>query len=147
MSASNVQKFLYHDCGLKGLSGISNDMRELQDSEDPRAKFATEYFVYRIGLSAGMLAAALQGVDAFIFTAGIGENSPRIRARVAEKLGWLGVTLDAAENDRNAQRISATNSRIPLYVVPTDEELMIAQHTLSVLMNRQSPSSKRERVS
>jgi len=93
MSASNVQNFLYRDCGLKGLSGISNDMRELEASEDPHAILAIEYFVHRIGLNAGMLAAALQGIDAFVFTAGIGENAARIRARIAEKLAWLGVVL------------------------------------------------------
>src|SRR6187551_1331373 len=91
MSASNVQNFLYRDCGLKGLSGISNDMRELEASEDPKAKLAVDYFVYRIGLNAGMLAAALQGLDGFVFTAGIGENSARIRASIVEQLAWLGV--------------------------------------------------------
>ena len=147
MSASNVQNFLYRDCGLKGLSGVSNDMRELETSADPRAAFAIDYFVYRIGLNAGMLAAALQGLDAFVFTAGIGENSVSIRARIAEKLLWLGVALDPAENARHASSISRPDSRIPVYVVPTDEELMIAQHTLGLLMNRQSPNQKRERGS
>jgi acetate kinase len=147
MSASSVQNFLYRDCGLKGLSGVSNDMRELETSSDPRAAFAIDYFVYRIGLNAGMLAAALQGLDAFVFTAGIGENSVTIRARIAEKLAWLGVALDPAENARHASRISQSDSRIPVYVVPTDEELMIAQHTLALLMNRQPPNQKRERVS
>jgi acetate kinase len=143
MSASCVQNFLYRDCGLKGLSGISNDMRELEASEDPKAKLAIDYFVYRIGLNAGMLAAALQGLDAFVFTAGIGENSVHIRARVADQLGWLGVTLDEAENSRHARLISGSDSRIPVYVIPTDEELMIAQHTLSLLLNRPSPSATR----
>jgi acetate kinase len=147
MSASEVQNFLYRDCGLKGLSGVSNDMRELETSGDPRAAFAIDYFVYRIGLNAGMLSAALQGIDGFVFTAGIGENSVSIRARIAEKLGWLGVTLDTGENARHATRISRSDSRIPVYVVPTDEELMIAQHTLALLMNRHSPNQKRERVS
>jgi acetate kinase len=147
MSASNVQNLLYRDCGLKGLSGVSNDMRELEASEDPRAKLAIDYFVYRIGLNAGMLAAALQGLDAFIFTAGIGENSAGIRARVVQQLGWLGVTLDPAENSRHARLISRSDSLIPVYVVPTDEELMIAQHTLSHLMNRPSPNTRKERVS
>ena len=86
--------------------------------------------MYRIGLNAGMLAAALQGLDAFVFTAGIGENSALIRARIAERLAWLGVTLDPAENARHAPQISRSDSRIPVYVVPTDEELMIAQHTI-----------------
>jgi acetate kinase len=147
MSASNVQNFLYRDCGLKGLSGISNDMRELETSEDPNAKLAVEYFVYRVGLNAGMLAAALQGLDACVFTAGIGENSVRIRARIADQLGWLGVTLDEAENSRHARLISRSDSRIPVYVIPTDEELMIAQHTLSLLVNTPSSSARRERVS
>src|SRR5205807_1073810 len=95
MSAKEVQDLLYRDCGLKGLSGISNDMRELEASASPAAALAIDYFVYRIALNAGMLAAALNGLDAFIFTAGIGENSPTIRARVAEKLEWLGVSFDA----------------------------------------------------
>ncbi|MET4017844.1 acetate kinase [Bradyrhizobium barranii] len=147
MSASNVQNFLYRDCGLKGLSGVSNDMRELEESADPKAKLAVDYFVYRIGLNAGMLAAALQGLDAFVFTAGIGENSANIRARVVEQLGWLGGTLDPVENSRNSRLISRSDSRIPVYVVPTDEELMIAQHTLSLLMNGQSTNPRQERVS
>jgi acetate kinase len=147
MSASNAQNFLYRDCGLKGLSGISNDMRELEASEDPKAKLAVAYFVYRIGLNAGMLAAALQGLDAFVFTAGIGENSVRIRARIADQLRWLGVTLDEAENSRHARLISGSDSRIPVYVIPTDEELMIAQHTLSLLLNTPSASARHERVS
>jgi acetate kinase len=108
---------------------------------------AIDYFVYRIGLNAGMLAAALEGLDAFVFTAGIGENSVSIRARVAERLGWLGVAIDAVENARHARLISRPDSRIPVFVVPTDEELMIAQHTLSLLMNTPSTNPKHERVS
>ena len=136
MDAKSVQDLLYRDSGLKGLSGISNDMRELQSSNEPRAKLAVDYFVYRVGLHAGMLAAALGGVDAFVFTAGIGENSPAIRARIAEKLVWLGAELDPAANTSNAVRISGPQSRLPLYVVPTDEELMIARHTLSLVSER-----------
>ncbi|MGY2847686.1 acetate kinase [Bradyrhizobium sp. USDA 4509] len=147
MSASKVQDFLYRDCGLKGLSGVSNDMRELETSGDPQAAFAIDYFVYRVGLNAGMLAAALEGLDGFVFTAGIGENSVSIRARIAERLSWLGIALDPAENARHATRISGPESRIPVFVVPTDEELMIAQHTLTLLMNQPSPNPKRERVS
>jgi acetate kinase len=148
MSPAEVQDFLYRDCGLKGLSGVSNDMRELQTSGDLRAAFAVDYFVYRVALHAGMLAAALQGVDAFVFTAGIGENSAGIRARIAERLGWLGVSLDAAENARHSRLISRADSRIPVYIVPTDEELMIAEHTLSLLWSRNSsPTFKRERAS
>jgi acetate kinase len=148
MSAAEVQDFLYRDCGLKGLSGVSNDMRELQNSSDPNAAFAVDYFVYRVAMQAGMLAAALQGLDGFVFTAGIGENSVGIRARIAERLEWLGVLLDPVENARRAPRISRADSQIPVYVVPTDEELMIAQHTLSLLWNRHSSSRpKRERAS
>ena len=135
MSPSAAQDFLYRDCGLKGLSGVSNDMRELQASDDPNASFAVEYFVYRAALNAGMLAAALQGIDGFVFTAGIGENSESIRARIAERLGWLGIVLDPAENARHALRISRPDTT-PVYVVPTDEELMIAQHTLALLWSR-----------
>jgi acetate kinase len=147
MSPSKVQDFLYRNCGLKGLSGVSNDMRELEASADAKAKLAIDYFVYRIGLNAGMLAAALQGLDAFVFTAGIGENSAGIRARVIDQLAWLGVTIDPAENSRHAHRVSGSDSRIPVYVVPTDEELMIAQHTLSLLLNRPSSNLRQERVS
>jgi acetate kinase len=133
MSAASVQDFLYRECGLKGLSGISNDVRELQSSNDPRAAFALDYFCYRVGLHAGMLAAALGGLDAFVFTAGIGENSALIRARVAGSLAWLGAILDREANASNALRISPPGSRVALYVIPTDEELMIARHTLAAL--------------
>jgi len=147
MTVSTVQDFLYRDCGLKGLSGISNDMRELQESSDPRAAFAIDYFVYRIGLSTGMLAAALQGLDGFVFTAGIGENSAVTRGRVADRLSWLGITLDAGLNASNAGKISASDSRIPVYVIPTDEELMIAQHTLALVVKSKTPGQARERMS
>jgi acetate kinase len=147
MSAGEVQNFLYRECGLKGLSGISNDMRELQGNSDPRAVFAVDYFVYRVGLNAGMLAAALQGIDGFVFTAGIGENSPQIRAAVANKLAWLGISLDTAANAENKLLISRRDSRLPLYVIPTDEELMIARHTWSVLSHQSDKSVKYERVS
>jgi len=146
MSPAEVQDFLYRDCGLKGLSGISNDMRELQTSTDPNAAFAVEYFVYRAALNTGMLAAALQGVDALVFTAGIGENSDSIRARIAARLGWLNIALDPAENSRHALRISRPDTT-PVYVVPTDEELMIAQHTLSLLWSQRPSTQARERAS
>jgi acetate kinase len=146
MPPAKVQDFLYRDCGLKGLSGVSNDMRELQESTDPKARLAVDHFVYRVGVNAGMLAAALQGLDAFVFTAGIGENSASIRARVVEQLGWFGVKLDAAENARHAQKISQAGSAVPVYVIPTDEELMIAQHTLALLMNGHS-HNRAEKVS
>ena len=128
-----VQDLLYRESGLKGLSGISNDMRELQSSAEPRARLAVDYFVYRVGLHAGMLAASLGGLDAFVFTAGIGENSPMIRARIAEKLAWLGVAFDPAANAAGGPMISRPQSPVVAYVVPTDEELMIARHTLALL--------------
>ena len=146
MPAADVQNLLYRDCGLKGLSGVSNDMRELQSSSDSKAGFAVDYFVYRAALNAGMLAAALQGVDALVFTGGIGENSDSVRARVAERLGWLGIALDPAANARHAQLISRPGTT-PVYVVPTDEELMIAQHTLSLLWNRNPSAQPEERAS
>src|ERR1700744_6029425 len=113
-------------------------MRELEASDDPGAVLAVEYFVYRVALNAGMLAAALQGIDGFVFTAGIGENSARIRSRIGERLAWLGVVLDPAANATHALQISSGNGRVPVYVIPTDEELMIAQHTLSLLDQRAS---------
>jgi acetate kinase len=145
MTAAEVQKLLYNECGLKGLSGVSNDVRELEASSDPKAGFALEYFIYRVGLSAGTLAAALGGLDAFVFTAGIGENSPSMRARIAAKLAWLGCELDVGANNENASLISTPKSHVPIYVVPTDEELMIARHTLSVLLKAKS-GSKPERT-
>jgi acetate kinase len=146
MSPADIQNLLYRDCGLKGLSGISNDMRELQDSNEARAKLAVEYFVYRVGLNAGMLAAAMSGVDGFVFTAGIGENSPKLRAAIADRLAWLGVSLDTMANTQGQPLISRPDSRIPVYVVPTDEELMIVRHTLA-LLTAGSIQTKHERAS
>jgi acetate kinase len=136
MSAKDVEDLLYRQSGLKGLSGISNDMRELEASASPAAALAIDYFVYRIALNAGMLAAALNGIDAFIFTAGIGENSASIRARVAEKLAWLGVDFDSAANKTGGPLISKPHSKVAVYVIGTDEEFMIARHTVSFLSQR-----------
>jgi acetate kinase len=133
MSAEAVQKLFYNDCGLKGLSGISNDMRVLETGDEPGAKLAIDYFVYRIGLYTGLLAAALGGLDAFVFTAGIGENSHGIRAQISEKLAWLGAELDTKANADRKPLISRPESRVKLYVIPTDEELMIAEHTLATI--------------
>lgn len=99
------------------------------------ARLALDYFVYRVGLYTGMLAAAMGGLDAFVFTAGIGENSPSIRARIVEKIGWLGASLDEDANETCKTLISNKESRIDLYLIPTDEELMIARHTLAVMKN------------
>ncbi|NRP73281.1 Acetate kinase [Ensifer psoraleae] len=133
MSAEKVSDLLYHDAGLKGLSGLSSDMRELLASDDPNAALAVAHFVYRCALNAGMLAAALGGIDAFVFTAGVGENSAPIRARIVEGLRWLGAELDPAANQADAALISTAKSRIALHVIPTDEELMIARHTLALI--------------
>ena len=145
MSSSAVQKLLYTGCGLKGLSGISNDVRDLETSWDPRAALALDYFAYRAGLNAAMLAAALGGIDGFVFTAGIGEHSAAMRTRIARHLEWLGVELDAAANAASAGRISAASSRVAVYVVPTDEELMIARHTLELLAARLGQQSEKAR--
>jgi acetate kinase len=136
MSVKQIEYFLYNECGLKGLSGISNDVRELLKSQDPRAKRAVDYFVYRIALSAGMLTSAMGGIDGFVFTAGIGENAPSIREAVAKRLAWLGLELDTEANAKGTPCISREGSRVSCYVIPTDEELMIARHTLHVLRAR-----------
>lgn len=133
MSADQVSNMLYKDAGLKGLSGISNDMRDLLESDDPRAAFAIDHFVHRAVLNIGMLTAALGGLDGIVFTAGVGENAPRIRAAIVERLGWLGVTLDAGANRKGEACISAADSRVAVHVIPTNEELMIARHTLALL--------------
>jgi acetate kinase len=140
MSPDDLQDFLYGQCGLQGLSGVSNDVRELEASSAPAARFALEYFVYRVRLEAGMLAAALGGLDGFVFTAGIGENSARLREEITEKLTWLGAVLDPVANSKAAGRISRPDSRLKVYIVPTDEELMIARHTVSLIATRSANS-------
>ncbi|QRM57519.1 acetate/propionate family kinase [Sinorhizobium sp. BG8] len=133
MSSAEVTDLLYRSSGLKGLSGLSSDMRDLLSSDEPHAVLAIDHFIHRCALSAGMLAAALGGLDAFVFTAGVGENSALIRARIAERLQWLGAELDPEANEAGATLISTPASRVALYVVPTDEELMIARHTLALI--------------
>jgi acetate kinase len=133
MTAREVTDLLYRGAGLKGLSGISGDMRDLLASADPHAALAIDHFVHRCALCSGMLAAALGGLDAFVFTAGVGENSPPLRARIAGRLGWLGAELDPVANAAGAMLISTPASRVALYVLPTDEELMIARHTLALV--------------
>jgi acetate kinase len=139
MSTAQVQDLLYRESGLKGLSGTSNDVRELLASIDPGAAFAISHFAYRVGLFAGMLTAALGGLDAFVFTAGIGENSAVMRERIVERLAWLGATLDPAANAASQQLISGQESRVAIYVIPTDEELMIARHTLDLVSAHRQP--------
>jgi len=147
MTATEVEDLFYRRSGLKGLSGISNDVRELLDSKDPRAAFAIDYFVYRVALHVGMLAAALGGLDAFVFTAGIGENSGEIRARISNRLGWLGAVVDPAANAAGKSLISEQGSLVKLFVMPTDEELMIARHTLGALSARAAVRTVPEVVS
>jgi acetate kinase len=136
MTAKAMEHFLYHDCGLKGLSGISNDVRELLASSDRRARLALDYFTYRIALFAGMLAAAMGGIDGFVFTAGIGENAPAIREDVCRRMAWLGLEIASRANAKGELCISRKRSRVACYVIPTDEELMIAIHTLRLLRVR-----------
>jgi len=129
MPPAELEKLLYKDSGLLGISGVSNDMRVLLESRNPRARIAVDYFVYRVAREIGALAATLGGVDGLVFTAGIGENSAEIRARIVDASGWLGVTLDAEANRRGGPRISPDGSAVSAWVVPTNEELMIARHT------------------
>jgi acetate kinase len=143
MTAAEIETLLYNGSGLKGLSGQSNDVRELEASSSAAAQFALEYFVYRVGLYAGMLAASLDGLDAFVFTAGIGENSPTMRFRIGARLGWLGAAIDAAANIAGQPLISTPSSRVRVYVIPTNEELMIARHTLALLSAHASPPQQR----
>jgi acetate kinase len=133
LSAAEVETILYKKSGLLGISGISNDMRDLLASSEPGARLAVDYFVYRAAKEIGALAAVLGGVDGIVFTAGIGENSPEIRARICAASAWLGVEFDADANARGAACISTPGSRVSAWVVPTNEELMIARHTGELL--------------
>ena len=130
MDARALEQLLYYESGLLGISGISNDMRTLLASEDPRAQEAIELFVYRAGREIGSLAAALGGLDALVFTGGIGEHSAVIREKVCRKAAWLGLELDEIANAATATLISTPDSRLLAWIVPTDENLIIAQHTL-----------------
>jgi acetate kinase len=124
-----VEAILYKKSGLLGISGISNDMRDLLGSAEPRARLAVEYFVYRAAKEIGALAAVLGGIDGIVFTAGIGENSAEIRRRIAEASAWLGVEIDGKANEAKGPRISKPGSKVSVFVIPTNEELMIARHT------------------
>jgi acetate kinase len=133
MDARAIEKLIYNQSGLLGVSGISSDMRTLLASAEPRAKLAVDLYLYRIRRELGSLAAALGGIDAIVFTAGIGENAPLIRERVCRDAAWLGVELDATANASDGPRISTALSRVSAWVVPTNEELMIARHTQALL--------------
>jgi acetate kinase len=129
LSVKEVETLLYKKSGLLGISGVSNDMRDLLASTEPGAALAVDYFVYRAAKEIGALAAVLGGIDALVFTAGIGENSPEIRHRICEASAWLGIDLDPQANLHRGPRISRTRSRVSAWVIPTNEELMIARHT------------------
>ncbi|HMN77836.1 MAG TPA: acetate/propionate family kinase [Burkholderiaceae bacterium] len=133
MDAAAVEKLLYNGSGLLGVSGVSSDMRGLLASDAPRARLAIDLYVFRIRRELGSLAAALGGLDAIVFTAGIGENAAAIRAAVIRDAHWLGASIDAAANDAGATRLHDAASRVNLWRVPTNEELMIARHTRDVL--------------
>ena len=132
-SAKDVETILYKKSGLLGISGISNDMRDLLVSTEPAARLAVDYFVYRAAREIGGLAAVLGGVDALVFTAGIGENSSEVRARICHSSSWLGIEIDPAANTGKGPRISRPSSRVSVWVIPTNEELMIARHTSALL--------------
>jgi len=136
MDARAIEKLIYQQSGLLGVSGISSDMRTLLSSDAPRARLAVDLFVYRVGRELGSLAAALGGLDALVFTGGIGEHAVPIRERVLQNAGWLGLTLDPAANAAGGPRISAGVGRVPAYVIPTNEELMIARHTRRLTIAR-----------
>ncbi|MGN7293698.1 acetate/propionate family kinase [Rhizobium sp. SAFR-030] len=132
-SVKDVEDMLYHQCGLLGVSGLSGDTRELMADGGEHARQAVDLFTLRIAGEIGRLATTLGGIDGLIFTAGIGENQPKIRAQIADRLLWLGVELDGRANERSASKISTPASRIAVHVIPTDEEQMIAEEAISLL--------------
>jgi len=133
MDTRAIENLIYQQSGLLGVSGTSSDMRTLLASDDPRAAFAVDLFVYRIGRELGSLAAVLKGIDALVFTAGIGENAAAIRERVCRDAAWLGVEFDTSANKVGGPRISTHASKVSAWVIPTNEELMIARHACTLL--------------
>jgi acetate kinase len=133
MDARAIEKLIYQQSGLLGVSGVSSDMRALLASDAAGARAAIDLYVYRVAREMGSLAAALGGLDAIVFTAGIGENSPELRERICRDAAWLGLELDADANRSGAQRVSRAGSRVSAWVIPTNEELMIARHTQQLL--------------
>ena len=144
MDAREIERLIYQRSGLLGVSGVSSDMRTLQASSDPRARTAIDLFVYRINRELGSLAAALGGLDAIVFTAGIGEHSASLRRSVCRAAAWTGVALDDAANEAGASRISAPDSRVSAWAVATNEELMIACHTKRVLMSQRQAQTQEQ---
>jgi len=143
MDYEALTDLLYHRSGLLGVSGISDDMRELLASQDDEAKEAVDLFAYRIGRELGSLAAALGGLDVLVFTGGIGEHAAAVREHVCRSAEWLGVKLDPAANEQGRERISAPGSAVSVFVIPTDEDLMIARHTVAVLKGRNGSERQR----
>ncbi len=133
MNAKEIETLLYKRSGLLGVSGISNDMRVLLESDDPHAAEAVDLFCYRICREIGSLAAAMGGLDALVFTAGIGEHSAPVRERACAGAKWLGVDVDVVANKAHAPVISTADSKVPVFVIPTDEEMMIAKHTRALI--------------
>jgi acetate kinase len=133
LSAKEVESILYKKSGLLGISEISNDMRDLLGNSEPKAQLAVDYFIYRVAKEIGALTAVLGGLDALVFTAGIGENSPEIRQRICAASSWLGVELDKTANNNGQSKVSTSDSKVSVWVIPTNEELMIARHTGSLL--------------
>jgi acetate kinase len=133
LPAKEVETILYKKSGLLGISGISNDMRDLLGGNEPEAQLAVDYFLYRAAKEIGALVAVLGGIDGLVFTAGIGENSAEIRRRICESAAWLGLELDAEANTNRGPRISTSQSKVSTWVIPTNEEIMIARHTGALL--------------
>ena len=133
MDARAMEKLIYKESGLLGVSGISSDMRTLRSSGDPRAREAIDLFIYRIVREIGSLSAALGGLDGLVFTGGIGQRDAKTRREVVEGCGWLGAVLDKDANDRADERIDAKSSKLPIWVLATNEEGVIARHTAALL--------------
>jgi acetate kinase len=146
LDARGLEKLIYKESGLLGVSGISSDMRTLRESEDPRAREATDLFAYRIVREIGSLAAALGGLDALVFTGGIGQRDKKTRRDVVAGCAWLGAALDEQANDSGKPRIDARSSTIQIWVLPTDEERVIARHTAALLSQAPVSESALEQV-
>ncbi|HWI27577.1 MAG TPA: acetate/propionate family kinase [Stellaceae bacterium] len=133
-SVEEIERLLYSECGLRGLSGLSNDVRDLLASRSEAAALALDYFVYHVSRQLGALAAVLGGLDGIVFTAGIGERSAELRARICRRAGWLGLRLDEAANAAGGPRLTTPESAVSAWVIPTDEEMIIARHTLELAL-------------
>jgi acetate kinase len=141
MNAREIEDLLYRGSGLLGVSGVSGDMRALLGSDDERARFAVDLYVYRIGRELGSMCAAMQGLDAIVFTAGIGEHSKEIRQRVCEQAAWWGIEFDRQANGSGGPRISTASSKVSVWTIPTNEELMIARHALALIDGKREGAS------